>query len=200
MANNNIITIALVALLVLLLCKRMSKNRVVVIEPRENFEQVIFDPYSGKPSSNGIKFNMQSNRYLVTPESKKPKNCSCGRYCSCDSNKGDTKWRTKYEPGANNTTDDLVWQYKSPRMTLVDNSIRWDAYGPDSKYNSPPGLPTDSITDTRYTNEAGIRYQQAPYQSDCTSCNRGMYKHQLVSNISTGIRLQPQDKLSQLVQ
>lgn len=204
MGCNNL-TIILGAILVLLLCNRMSRNRkVVLIEPRENFTptRMMLNPITGKEDSKcGVKYQLNSNRYLVTPESLKKKSCSCGRWCDCEEHtEEEQKWRTPYEPGANNTTQDLLWNKTSPRMILEDNSIRWDAYGPDAKYDAPHGLQSDSATVSRYLNNSLIIHNSSPYKSNY-KCDVQKYKmgSKMKYLVGTGIRQQPDDELTHIV-
>jgi hypothetical protein len=183
MDNNNLVELGLVALIVLLICRRMSRSNKVIIEPSryENYEQVTIDPTTGKKSDKGENYNMMGNRYLVKPGTEATEKTLA------DYN--------QYNAGANDTTDDLIWQKQSPRKTLVNNCIRGDAYGPDDKYNYPLGLPTDH---SRHTDFMGGEFG-APYKAEGSTVPN-LAGHQMSENYYiTGIKEQPTDELSKLI-
>lgn len=160
MLNNNLCITVVIALLVMLFCYKMSQQRkVVVIEPsREMFEAELDTTKKGCLD----KYTIQGDRYLASNQGKDTSNCHCVQQtCSCDKCVGDMcQWAVKYEPGANNTTQDLSWQYRSPRMTLVDNSIRLDDYratgdNTAKQYNGPVGVDTDG---GRYAGDRSNRF------------------------------------------
>jgi hypothetical protein len=78
-------------------------------------------------------------------------NVNCGPRCrwfsnndinsckSCDVLEED--WKVEYEPGANNTTQDLLWNKMSPGMILQNNCMSCS----NSKINAPGGLSPDKM-------------------------------------------------------
>lgn len=61
-----------------------------------------------------------------------------GQHCKgCNVNDG-IDWRVKYQPGANNSYQDLMWLKMSPRKILVNNCTDCSKYGKKS-YNAPNG-------------------------------------------------------------
>lgn len=48
-------------------------------------------------------------------------------------------WSDPLNPGANNTYDDLLWNYMSPRMVLQDNCINCQNFKTTTTYNEPTG-------------------------------------------------------------
>lgn len=50
-----------------------------------------------------------------------------------------SQWNITYEGGSNNTYDDIIWHFQSPKMTLLDNSIDCNECK-DSMIDSPHGM------------------------------------------------------------
>lgn len=172
MLNKQALLITGLLLVVLYICSNSAKT--VIIEP-EGFEQ-----NSG--------FTVQNNRYLMDnrPEDTQLKSTK----------EEDSQWQTKYTPGANNTTEDLKWLHTSPQMTLVDNKIRWDAYGPEDVYDAPGGLPANG---GRLTRNANIMSEYGSYSTD-NECDRDLTNRIITTgSMTTGVRDQPNDELSSLI-
>lgn len=177
--NIDLGLVLLISLGVLLMCR--SQRRTIVIEPR-NVEK-----FSQADST------IRKNRFLAKNKQDNV-DCSCGRYCSCGGTPD--RWATKYEPGANGVVDDLQWHTMSPRMILQDNCIRQD---PNRRYNAPVGVDTDGgRVDGVNSRVIGSIFNNAEtVQVEAEDIDRS--KHTMSAPIGTGIRKQPEDELTKLV-
>lgn len=65
-------------------------------------------------------------------------------------------WNVKYAAGANNTCGDKYWHYMSPRMGLIDNSMRCGEYNTVNDYVGPDGIQNDNTGDSLNKTPSGI--------------------------------------------
>lgn len=77
--------------------------------------------------------------------------------CMFHINKKSSAWNVPYEPGANNTYDDLVWHYMSPRMVLQNNCMRCNEFGPGTNHTVPEGVAEN--TTAEHSETVGIPQQ-----------------------------------------
>jgi hypothetical protein len=92
-------------------------------------------------------FTLKGNRYkpgvnepqnVATPHSNIP--FTSQPICQLMAENNPINWTTRYEPGANNTYEDLHWHGNEPRTMLKDNSMRCDEFRTNSRLNPPVAI------------------------------------------------------------
>jgi len=100
-------------------------------------------------------------------------NSTCGEKCM---------WSVNHEPSASGTCGDVLWNYMSPRMILMNNCMRCNEYQKGQMYNTPYGVQSELAKehDKNIQDVHKMTYDELLLPTD-------MNKHFLSTPMSNGI-------------